>query len=78
MADEPRTHLFIRVDDLAVPIAARNRLRDAGIIHVGDLVQKTEKELLYIRSFGKASVGRIKAVLSGLGLKLGMTIHDWP
>ena len=71
-------YLDINVDGLQISHCIRNRLREAGIMQVGDLVQKTDKELLYIRSFGKKSLSRIKCELAMRGLELGMSIPDWP
>ena len=77
MANERRNHLFIRVDELPIATFIRNRLKEAGIVYVGDLVQKTEKELLYIQNFGGWSLVGVNTALSMLGLELGMTIRDW-
>ena len=77
MADVLRNHLYIKVDELAVPISTRNRLLEAGIVYVGDLVQKTENELLHMRKFGKVSLMIVNKALAKLGLELGMTIPDW-
>ena len=77
MATDPLNHLSDAVEVLAISVNARNRLREAGVVHVGDLVQKTDKDLLYIRGFGKTSLNRVKIALSQLGLELAMTIHDY-
>jgi len=70
--------LNISVDELAIPLSAHNRLKENGVVQLGDLVQKTGKELLYIRGFGKRSLNNVKVALSRFGLELGMTISDWP
>ncbi|MEI8397380.1 MAG: DNA-directed RNA polymerase subunit alpha C-terminal domain-containing protein [Rhodospirillaceae bacterium] len=74
----PQESLSIGVDVLAISLSAHNRLREIGVVHVGDLVQRTDKDLLYIKGFGKTSLKRVKIALSGLGLELGMTISGWP
>ena len=78
MVADQRLHLSIGVEELPISLSVRNRLRDAGVARVGDLVLKTDKDLLYIRSFGTTSLKMVKGALTDLGLELGMTIHDWP
>jgi len=70
--------LFLSINELPIPIGARNRLREIGIVNVGDLVRKTDKDLMYIRSFGKKSLNNVKLVLADLGLGLGTKLTDWP
>ena len=78
MTDDPLRYLDLGIDRLPISIGARNRLREAGILHIGDLVQKTDRELLYLRSFGKKSLVKITHELSRLGLKLSMIVDNWP
>ena len=49
-----------------------------NIVYIGDLIQKTEAEMLRTPNFGRKSLNEIKEVLSGMGLHLGMDIVDWP
>ena len=58
--------------------AAANCLKNDNIIYIGDLVQKTEAEMLRTPNFGRKSLNEIKEVLSSMGLRLGMDIPGWP
>ena len=49
-----------------------------NIVYIGDLIQKTEAEMLRTPNFGRKSLNEIKEVLSGMGLHLGMDVEDWP
>ena len=55
-----------------------NCLKNDNIIYIGDLVQKTEAEMLRTPNFGRKSLNEIKEVLSSMGLRLGMDIPGWP
>ena len=55
-----------------------NCLKNDNIIYIGDLVQKTEAEMLRTPDFGRKSLNEIKEVLSSMGLRLGMDIPGWP
>ena len=55
-----------------------NCLKNDNIIYIGDLVQKTESEMLRTPNFGRKSLNEIKEVLSHMGLRLGMEIQGWP
>ena len=55
-----------------------NCLKNDNIIYIGDLVQKTESEMLRTPNFGRKSLNEIKEVLSSMSLYLGMEIHNWP
>ena len=75
--DEQMQSLLNRsVSDLQLSVRANNCLESARISTVGELVRKTEAELLRVRSFGKTSLREVKRKLSDLGLSLGMTIGD--
>jgi Bacterial RNA polymerase, alpha chain C terminal domain/T5orf172 domain len=66
-----------RVDDLELSVRSANCLRNDGICYVGELVQKTEEEMLRTPSFGRKSVNEIKEVLAQVGLHLGMDLSAW-
>jgi len=66
------------VDDLELTVRAANCLKAENIYYIGDLVQRTENDLLRTPNLGKKSLIEIKAVLSQRGLLLGMTVNDWP
>ena len=53
-------------------------LKNDNIVYIGDLIQKTEAEMLRTPNFGRKSLNEIKEVLSGMGLHLGMDVEDWP
>ena len=59
-------------------IFAANCLKNDNIVYIGDLIQKTEAEMLRTPNFGRKSLNEIKEVLSGMGLHLGMDVEDWP
>src|SRR5262249_17365777 len=65
-------HLFENVAELDLSVRSSNCLRIANIATIGDLVQKTESELLKTKNFGKKSLNEIKTILGELGLSLGM------
>lgn len=65
------------IEELELSGRAHNCLKNAGINYVGQLVQKTETELLKLRSFGKKSLDEIVEKLSKLNLKLGMSDIKW-
>jgi DNA-directed RNA polymerase subunit alpha len=66
------------VDDLELSVRSANCLKNDNIIYIGDLVQKTEAEMLRTPNFGRKSLNEIKEVLSSMGLRLGMDIPGWP
>ena len=55
-----------------------NCLKNDNIVYIGDLVQKTEAEMLRTPNFGRKSLNEIKEVLAQMGLKLGMEVAGWP
>jgi DNA-directed RNA polymerase alpha subunit len=69
--------LLQKVDDLALSVRTAVCLRNANIVYVGDLIQKTEAELLQTPNFGRKSLNEIKDVLAQMGLRLGMEIPNW-
>jgi DNA-directed RNA polymerase subunit alpha len=64
------------VDQLELTVRSRNCLKNAKIHTLGELIQKTETELLRSRNFGRKSLNEVKAVLAGLGLHFGMRDDD--
>ncbi len=79
--DEPEPlnpNLFKSVDELELSVRSANCLQNANIRFIGELVQKTEAEMLKTKNFGRKSLNEIKETLSGLGLSLGMTIDNLP
>ena len=67
-----------KVDELELSVRSANCLKNDNIVYIGDLVQKTEAEMLRTPNFGRKSLNEIKEVLSGMGLHLGMDVEDWP
>ena len=90
--DEPQTHtvedvhddlpfnknLLRKVDELELSVRSANCLKNDNIIYIGDLVQKSEGEMLRTPNFGRKSLNEIKEVLGHMGLHLGMDIPNWP
>ena len=70
--------LLKKVDELELSVRSANCLKNDNIIYIGDLVQKTESEMLRTPNFGRKSLNEIKEVLSQMGLRLGMEIAGWP
>jgi hypothetical protein len=66
-----------KVHDLELSIRTDNCLKNDNIIYVGDLVQKTEGEMLRVPNFGRKSLNEIKEILAQIGLHLGMTLSNW-
>ena len=73
---DPR--LLKKVDELELSVRSANCLKNDNIVYIGDLIQKTEAEMLRTPNFGRKSLNEIKEVLSGMGLHLGMEVEDWP
>ncbi len=71
-------YLLKKVDELELSVRSANCLKNDNIIYIGDLVQKTEAEMLRTPNFGRKSLNEIKEVLSSMGLRLGMDIPGWP
>jgi len=71
-------NLLRKVDELELSVRSANCLKNDNIIYIGDLVQKTEAEMLRTPNFGRKSLNEIKEVLSQMGLHLGMEIPNWP
>ena len=71
-------YLLKKVDELELSVRSANCLKNDNIIYIGDLVQKTESEMLRTPNFGRKSLNEIKEVLTAMGLRLGMEIPGWP
>jgi len=70
--------LLKKVDELELSVRSANCLKNDNIVYIGDLIQKTEAEMLRTPNFGRKSLNEIKEVLTAMGLHLGMDIVDWP
>jgi DNA-directed RNA polymerase subunit alpha len=71
-------NLLRSVDELELSVRSANCLKHANIKLIGDLVQKTEAEILATKNFGRKSLNEIKEILAGMGLSLGMKLDNWP
>jgi DNA-directed RNA polymerase subunit alpha len=80
--DEPNLgfnpSLLKKVDELELSVRSANCLRNDNIVYIGDLVQKSEAEMLRTPNFGRKSLNEIKEVLAGMGFHLGMEVQNWP
>jgi len=77
--DEPlNENLFRSVEELELSVRSANCLQNANIHLIGELVQKTEAEMLKTKNFGRKSLKEIKEILADMGLSLGMKIDSWP
>jgi DNA-directed RNA polymerase subunit alpha len=81
---EPKTDLpfnaalLKKVDELELSVRSANCLKNDNIVYIGDLIQKTEAEMLRTPNFGRKSLNEIKEVLASMGLHLGMEVPGWP
>jgi DNA-directed RNA polymerase subunit alpha len=71
-------NLLRKVDELELSVRSANCLKNDNIVYIGDLVQKTEAEMLRTPNFGRKSLNEIKEVLTQMGLHLGMEVPGWP
>ena len=81
LPEEPRplnANLFKSVDELELSVRSANCLQNANIRYIGELVQRTEAEMLKTKNFGRKSLNEIKEVLASMGLELGMTLDSFP
>ncbi len=81
--DEPddipfNRNLLKKVDELELSVRSANCLKNDNIVYIGDLVQKSENEMLRTPNFGRKSLNEIKEVLKGMALELGMDVPSWP
>jgi DNA-directed RNA polymerase subunit alpha len=71
-------NLFRSVDELELSVRSANCLQQANIRSIGDLVQRSEAEMLKTKNFGRKSLKEIKEILAEMGLSLGMKLENWP
>ncbi len=71
-------NLLRKVDELELSVRSANCLKNDNIVYIGDLVQKTESDMLRTPNFGRKSLNEIKEVLTNMGLHLGMQVEGWP
>lgn len=71
-------NLFRSVDDLELSVRSANCLKNANIRYIGELVVRSEAEMLKTKNFGRKSLNEIKEILTEMGLGLGMKIEGWP
>ena len=71
-------NLLRKVDELELSVRSANCLKNDNIVYIGDLVQKSESDMLRTPNFGRKSLNEIKDVLTMMGLSLGMHIEGWP
>ena len=71
-------NLLKKVDELELSVRSANCLKNDNIVYIGDLVQKSENDMLRTPNFGRKSLNEIKEVLQIMGLYLGMQVEDWP
>jgi len=79
--EEPRPlnpNLFKSVDELELSVRSANCLQNANIRYIGELVQRSEAEMLKTKNFGRKSLNEIKEVLNSMALELGMTLDSFP
>jgi DNA-directed RNA polymerase subunit alpha len=77
--DEPlNENLFRSVDELELSVRSANCLQNANITLIGELVQRTEQDMLKTKNFGRKSLKEIKEILATMGLSLGMKLDNWP
>jgi len=70
--------LLKKVDELELSVRSANCLKNDNIVYIGDLIQKSEAEMLRTPNFGRKSLNEIKEVLAGMGLHLSMEVPNWP
>ncbi|MCD6138468.1 MAG: DNA-directed RNA polymerase subunit alpha [Deltaproteobacteria bacterium] len=70
-------NLYRSVEELELSVRSANCLKNANIRYIGELVQRTEQEMLKTKNFGRKSLNEIKEVLTEMGLKLGMKLEGW-
>ncbi len=71
-------YLLKKVDELELSVRSANCLKNDNIVYIGDLVQKSESEMLKTPNFGRKSLNEIKEVLNNMGLRFGMEVVGWP
>ncbi len=76
--DTLNENLFKSVDELELSVRAANCLKNADIKYIGELVQKTEQEMLKTKNFGKKSLNELKEIMAEMGLSFGMELENFP
>jgi DNA-directed RNA polymerase subunit alpha len=71
-------NLLRKVDELELSVRSANCLKNDNIVYIGDLVLRSEPEMLRTPNFGRKSLNEIREVLKIMGLELGMVIDSWP
>ncbi|MFV9930156.1 MAG: DNA-directed RNA polymerase subunit alpha [Rickettsia endosymbiont of Haemaphysalis japonica] len=71
-------YLLKRVDELELSVRSANCLKNDNIIYIGDLVKRTESDMLRTPNFGRKSLNEIKEILAKFNLRFGMDVPDWP
>jgi DNA-directed RNA polymerase subunit alpha len=71
-------NLLKKVDELELSVRSQNCLKNDNIVYIGDLVRKSEAEMLKTPNFGRKSLNEIKEVLASMGLRFGMDVDGWP
>lgn len=71
-------NLLKKVDELELSVRSQNCLKNDNIVYIGDLVRKSEGEMLKTPNFGRKSLNEIKEVLASMGLRFGMEVDGWP
>ena len=71
-------NLLRKVEELELSVRSANCLKNDNIIYIGDLVQRTENDMMRTPNFGRKSLNEIKEHLANMGLQLGMEVADWP
>jgi DNA-directed RNA polymerase subunit alpha len=70
-------NLYRTVEDLELSVRSANCLKNANITYIGELVQRSEAEMLKTKNFGRKSLNEIRQLLEEMDLSLGMKIEDW-
>jgi DNA-directed RNA polymerase subunit alpha len=71
-------NLLKKVDELELSVRSANCLKNENVFYIGDLIQRTEADMLKTPNFGRKSLNEIKSLLSSMGLMFGMTVQGWP
>jgi len=74
---KPNENLFKTIGELELSVRAANCLKNANIRHIGELVQRSEAEMLKTKNFGRKSLNEIKQILGDMGLSLGIKLEHW-
>jgi DNA-directed RNA polymerase subunit alpha len=71
-------NLLRKVDELELSVRSANCLKNENIFYIGDLIQRTETDMLKTPNFGRKSLNELKAILAGMDLAFGTTVTGWP